>query len=185
MAVTDSVIEAVRVMGEDGEYVQYVWKPSSWYGIRDDRPYLDILVKGNAAQSTDKRVKLEHVDDPAPDGARWHRWDFEQDSARDRRFGEITLTLKVPKDTVLRCYIVPTALLSYRDVIAMIEDIESELGVNATWDVGDQRPDRSWSRRGNSGGHMAVQELIKNVEDELRFARSIRRDPFFELGPRS
>jgi hypothetical protein len=102
-----------------------------------------------------------------------------------RRFGEITLTLKVPKDAVLRCYIVPTALLSYRDVIAMIEDIESELGVNATWDVADQRPDRSWSRRGNSGGHMAVQELIKNVEDELRFAHSIRRDPFSELGPRS
>lgn len=105
--------------------------------------------------------------------------------ARDRRFGEITLPLRVPADTVLRCYIVPTALLSYRDVIAMIEDIESELGVNATWDVIDRRPDRSWSRRGNSGGHMAVQELIKNVEDELRFANSIRRNPFSELGPRS
>jgi hypothetical protein len=180
-----AAIEAVRVMGEDGEYVPYAWKPSSWYGIRDDRPYLDILVRGNDAQSTEKRIKLEKLADPAPDGARWQRWNFEPEVARDRRFGEITLSLKVPEDVILRCYIVPTALLSYRDVIAMIEDIESELGVNATWDVTDQRPDRAWSRRGNSGGHMAIQELIKNVEEELGFARSIRRDPFSELGPRS
>jgi hypothetical protein len=185
MAVTDSTIETVRVTGADGEHVMYAWRSSSWYSIRDDRPYLDILVKGYDAQPTESGAKLERLSDPAPDGSRWQRWNFEPDLARNRRFGEITLTLKVPKDAVLRCYIVPTALLSYRDVIAMIEDIESELGVDATWDVADQRPDRSWSRRGNSGGHMAVQELIKNVENELRCARSIRRDPFLELGPRS
>jgi hypothetical protein len=172
-------------MGEDGEYVRLAWKPSTWYGVRDDRPHLDILVRGNDALSTDKKIKFEKLTDPAPDGAHWQRWNFEPELSRDRRFGEISLALKVPEDTVLRCYIVPTALLSYRDVIAMIEDIESELGVNATWDVTDQRPDRSWSRRGSNGGHMAVQELIKNVEDELRFAHSIRRDPFSELGPRS
>jgi hypothetical protein len=184
MAVGSSAIEEVRVMGEDGEYVSFPWKPSSWYSIRDDRPYLDILVRGYAAQSVDK-TKLEKLTDPAPEGASWQRWSFEHEVARDRRFGEISLSLKVPEDTVLRCYIVPTALLSYRDVIAMIEDIESELGVNATWDVIDQRPDRSWSRRGNSGAHLAVQELVKHVKDELRSAHSIRRDPFSELGPRS
>jgi hypothetical protein len=184
MAVMGSEIEAVRVMGEDGEYTPYAWKPSSWYGIRDDRPYLDILIRGYAAQSVDK-TKLEKLTDPAPDGARWQRWNFEQEIARDRRFGEISLRLKVPEDVVLRCYVVPTALLSYRDVIAMIEDIEFELGVNATWDVADRRPDRSWSRRGSSGSHVAVRELIRNIEDELRFAHAIRRDPFSELGPRS
>jgi len=184
MAVVGAVIEAVRVVGEDGEYVLYPWKPSSWYSIRDDHPYLDILVRGNDAQSVGKS-KLEILDDIAPEGAKWQRWNFEREIARNRRFGEISLFLKVPEDAVLRCYIVPTALLSYRDVIAMIEDIESELGVNATWDVIDQRPDRSWSRRGNSGGHMAVQELVQHVEDELRLAHSIRRDPFSELGPRS
>lgn len=179
-----SAIEAVRVMDENGEYVAFAWKPSTWYGVRDDRPFLDILVRGYSAQSVDK-TRLEKLNDPAPDGASWQRWNFEPEIARDRRFGEISLALKVPEGLVLRCYIVPTALLSYRDVIAMIEDIESELGVNATWDVVDQRPDRSWSRRGNSGGHMAVQELVKLVGEELRFAHSIRRDPFSELGPRS
>lgn len=184
MAVVGSMIEAVRVMGEDGQYVQYAWKPSSWYGIRDDRPYLDILVRGYAAQSVDK-TKLEKLNDPAPDGACWQRWDFEQEIARERRFGEIALPLKVPGDAVLRGYIVPTALLSYRDVIAMVEDIESELGVDATWDMIDQRPDRSWSRRSHGNGHTAVQELVKHVEDELPLAHSIRRNPFSELGPRS
>lgn len=179
-----SVIEAVRVMGEDGEYVTYGWKSSSWYGIRDDRPYLDILVRGHAALPADK-TKLEKLADPAPEGANWQRWNFEQEIARDRRFGEISLLLKVPEDTLLRCYVVPTALLSYRHVIAMIEDIESELGVNATWDVIDQRPDRSWSRKGNSGGHLGIQELVNQVEEELRYAYSIRRDSFSELGPRS
>jgi len=184
MAVAASAIEAVRVVDEEGEPVRYPWKPSSWYGIRDDHPYLDILVRGYAALSLDK-TKLEKLTEPAPEGASWQRWNFEPEIARDRRFGEISLPLKVPENTVLRCYVVPTALLKYQHVIAMIEDIESELGVNATWDVIDQRPDRSWSRRGKGGGHIAGQELIKHVEDELRFAHSIRRDPFSELGPRS
>lgn len=184
MAITACAIEAVRVMGEDGEYVQYAWMPSSWYGIRDDRPHLDVLVRGHDAQSADNRIKFEKLTDPAPDGARWLRWNFESELARDRRFGEMTLPLKVPKDTVLRCYVVPTALLNYRDVIAMIEDIESELGVDATWDLADQRLDRSWSRLGKTD-HMPIPELIKTVEDELTVANSIRRDPFSELGPRS
>lgn len=185
MALASSEIEAVRVKGEDGIPAQYEWKPSTWYIIGDDCPYLDILVRGFSAQSTDKYTKLERLTDAAPEGRSWQRWSFEKEIGRNRRFGEVTLALKIPADTVLRCYVVPTLLLSYRDVVAMIEDIESELGVSATWDVITERTDRSWSRHGPSGGHVAASELVKFVDDELRFACSIRRDPFSELGPRS
>ncbi|MGW8281475.1 hypothetical protein ACWGK7_18515 (plasmid) [Sphingomonas aurantiaca] len=176
---------AVRIMGEDGEYDTSAWLPNTWYNIRDDRPHIDILVMGNHAQAFDRKTKLERLDDVAPDGATWQRWSIESELARQRRFGEITLALKVPQETTLRCYVIPTALLGFGDVIGMIEDIETELGVNVTWDMADQRPDRSWSGQSESGGRVSVQELIKNVESELRFARLIRRNPFTELGPPS
>lgn len=172
-------------MGEDGEYNTSAWLPNTWYNIRDDRPYIDILVSGNHAQAFDKKVKLEQLNDAAPDGATWQRWSIETELARRRRFGEITLALKVPKETFLQCYVIPTALLGFVDVIGMIEDIEAELGVNVTWDMADQRPDRSWSSQGQGGGRVSVLELIKNIESELRFARLIRHDPFAELGPPS
>lgn len=184
MALARSEIEVVRVMGEDGVAVEYQWDSSTWYMIRDDCPYLDLLVRGFHAQ-TREGPKLEALAEAAPEGKCWQRWNLETDLARNRRFGEITLALKVPKDSMLRCYVVPTLLLSYRDVIAMIEDIESELGVSATWDLMTERPDRSWSRRSNSGGPITPTELVQIVDDELRFALSIRRDPFTELGPRS
>lgn len=171
-------------MGEDGLYAQFEWQPGTWYTIRDDCPYLDILISGNLAQAVEKG-KLQKLDDAAPEGSTWQRWDFETEMSLHRRFGEISLPLKVPENTVLRCYIIPTALLRYPDVIAMIEDIESELGVDATWSVIEQRPDRSWSRKGNNGDRIAAPELVKQVQDELRFAYSIRRSPFSELGPRS
>ncbi|MCA1475721.1 hypothetical protein [Bradyrhizobium sp. NBAIM08] len=185
MAVASSEIEAVRVKGDDGISAQYEWKPSTWYIVRDDCPYLDILVRGFHAQSTDKHTKLERLTDTAPEGRSWQRWSFEKEIGRNRRFGEVTLSLKIPEDTVLRCYVVPTLLLSYRDVFAMIEDIEFELGVTATWDVITERADRSWSRLGTSGGHIAASELVKFVDEELHFAHAIRRNPYSELGPRS
>lgn len=184
MALARSEIEVVRVMGEDGVAIEYQWDPFTWYLIRDDCPYLDLLVRGFPALSKEGR-KLEVLDEAAPEGSCWQRWNLEVDLARNRRLGEVTLALKVPKAAALRCYVVPTMLLSYRDVIAMIEDIESELGVSATWDVITERPDRSWSRRNNSGGLIVPTELTKMVDDELRLALSIRRDPFVELGPRS
>lgn len=184
MAVDRAQLQSVRVMGEDGLPAEFEWQSGTWYTIRDDCPYLDILVMGNLAQAVEKG-RLQKLNDAAPEGGTWQRWSFETEMSLHRRFGEISLPLKVPEDTILRCYIVPTALLRYPDVIAMIEDIEAELGVDATWAVIEQRPDRSWSRRGNTGDRIAVPELIKHVRDELRFAHSIRRSPFAELGPRS
>lgn len=171
-------------MGEDGVAVEYRWDPSTWYIIRDDCPYLDLLVSGAPARAKEGQ-KLEALAEAAPEGKSWQRWDLEAELARNRRFGEVILHLRAPKDCALRCYVIPTLLLGYGDVIAMIEDIESELGVSATWDVITERPDRSWSRRRNSGGHTTPTELVHLVDDELRSARSIRRDPFEELGPRS
>jgi hypothetical protein len=171
-------------MGAAGVAVQYPWDPHAWYIIRDDCPYLDLLVRGFPAQAKEG-PKLEALAEAAPEGRSWQRWDLGAELARNRRFGEVILHLKVPKNCALRCYVIPTLLFTYRDVVAMIEDIESELDVSATWDLITERPDRSWSRRRNSGGYTTPTELVQLVNDELRSARSIRRDPFEELGPRS
>ncbi len=168
----------------DGATVELPWEQSTWYLIRDDQPFIDFLVHGQSIQPRGK-AKVQVLDEPGQDGARWQRWDFEADMARHRRFGEFSLELKVPKSCELRCYVIPTALLNYRDVVSMVEDIESELGFSAAWDMIEARPDRSWSRRTNRGSTIIPSELIRLVDEEYGAARSIRREPFSELGPRS
>ena len=155
-----------------------------WYLIRDDCPHFDILTTGHYAQAKDE-TKLQILKDSAPEGTKWQRWDLEADLARHRRLGEVSVSLKVPKDCTLRCYVMPALLLSYRDVFAMVEDIETELKIAAVWDMSTQRPERSWSRRRDSGTTMTSSELADLVEEELRAAMSVRRDPFTELGPQS
>jgi len=185
VAVGKTEIEAVRVAGTNGVGVEYAWKPNTWYIVRDDCSYLDVLVRGGPALTAKGDTKLKVLSEPAPDGTKWQRWDLEADLAWRRRFGEVSLSLKAPKQCTIRCYVVPTLLLSYRDVIAMVEDIEAELGVAAAWDVISERPERSWSRRDNYGRSMSPSELVGLVEEELQAALSVRRDPFLELGPKS
>jgi hypothetical protein len=86
----------------------------------------------------------------------------------------LSVLLKAPKDCTLRCYIVPTLLLSYRDVFAMVEDIETELKITAVWDTIAERPERSWSRRRDGGTAVTPSELAHLVEVELRAALSVR-----------
>jgi hypothetical protein len=172
-------------MGADGVSGEYRWGSNTWYLVRDDCPYLDILTRGHLAQAKDRDTKLVPLAGSAEDNTRWQRWDFESDLARQRRLGEICLPLKVPKDCVLQCYVVPTSLLTLRDVLAMVEDIEAELEFAAAWDMIADRPERSWSRRTHSGGTIMADELIRLVDEELLAALSIRRDPFTELGPQS
>ena len=184
MAVEVSVIEAVRLTGADGVSVEYPWDPSAWYLVRDDHAYLDVLMKGRNAQAKGA-TKLEPREEGEEDGQRWQRWNLEAELARQRRLGEITLPLKVPKGCVLRCYVIPTLLLSYRNVAAMVEDIEQELGLPAAWDASAERADRSWSRRTAIERTDPTSETVRLVEQEIDAARSIRRSPFIEPGLRS
>ncbi|TPI09923.1 hypothetical protein FJW06_24540 [Mesorhizobium sp. B4-1-3] len=184
MAVDRTIIESVRLVGADGVGVEYPWQPNIWYLIRDDHPYLDILTRGRLAMARGD-TRLQSLDEPAQDGTQWQRWDFETELARQRRLGEMSLPLKVPKDCALRCYVIPTSLLNYRDVVAMVEDIEEQVGFAAAWDMIAERPERSWSRR-SSGSRMAMpSELVRCLDEELRAALSIRSNPFKELGPHS
>lgn len=178
------IIEAVRVADGDGQSVQLPWKAGTSYGLRDDHPYLDILVRGNPASAAERAVKLKETEE-VEQGLRWQRWDLEPDLARQRRVGEVSLALKVPQNAELRCYVLPTALLSYRDVVSMVGDIEVELGISATWDRSDPRNDRAWSDPTSQGRPETARELVRLAEEELRSARSIRREPFAELGPKS
>lgn len=183
------MIEAVRVMDADGTWRRLPWNSGTRYLIRDDQPFLEVLVRGPPLRSklgrqTDE-AKLTVEDEHSEDGAIWQRWDLQSYLARHRRFGEFDIELLVPKSGELHCYVIPTALLDFRDVTVMIEDIESELDLPAAWDLVSERPERSWSRRTNRYGSISAPALIRQVEEEIVGARSIRRDPFFELGPRS
>ncbi len=188
MAVGASSIIAVRLADADGAYKELQWNPATRYLIRDDKPFIDLLVQGpllSARADRKDESNLRDLKESQEGGARWQRWDLETYLARHRRFGEINLELKVPKNSALRCYIVPTLLLDLRDVIAMVDDIESELGIVAAWDVDSAKPERSWSRGTDRRGSITALELIREATEELVAAKSLRREPFIELGPRS
>lgn len=182
------MIKAVRVADADGAYRELPWDPAVRYLIRDDKPFFDVLVDGPLLQSKvdlKDESRLRDLNESHENGAKWQRWDMETYLARFRRFGEINLQLKFPESCDLQCYIVPTAILNLRDVIAMVEDIESELGISAAWDVDSEKPERSWSQGTDRTGAITPLELIRLTNEEIIAARSIRREPFIELGPRS
>jgi len=182
--VTSTIIEAVRVWAGDGIATEYPWDPETWYMVRDDHPYLDIRTSGHVARAA-HGASIEILSDACDDGTQWQRWDLSEELSRKRRLGEISVMLKVPKDCALRCYVVPAALLTYRDVITMVEDVEAELGFAAAWDLVADRPDRSWSRPLSSSRSSAPAEMLDKVDKEIGAANSIRRDPFTELAPAS
>lgn len=179
-----TTIEAVRVSEADGSPVELAWHPGTWYLIRDDHPYLDILTRGHPARSVGD-AKIQLLPEPCEEGMQWQRWDLSELMSRHRTLGEVRAPLRVPRDCTLRCYVIPTALLSHRDVLAMAEDVEAELGFPAFWDILAERRDRAWSRP--SGGRLRrpPAELIALVDEEAGAAASVRRSPFSELEPRS
>ena len=185
MAVATS-IEAVRVKDADGVSQVLRWDPDTWYLIRDDHPVLEFLTRGQQAfalQSELDRLgaKLHAIPSPTEAGTQWHRWDFTAEVARHRRLGEITFELGVPHGCVLRCYVIPTKLLTYRDIVVMVEEIREELGIDAAWDMLGDRADRSWSHDTGGTRTDVPSELIRLVEAELHAALAIRRAPFEEL----
>lgn len=182
--MNQTIIEAVRVRGADGVDVEYFWDPVTWYLVRDDHPFLDILTRGYPVRPAHDAI-ISKLSEPCEEGMQWQRWDLSEELSRRRRFGEISAVLKVPKDSMLRCYVIPTALLSYRDVITMVEDVEIELGLPASWDILADRPDRSWSRPLDRPRSLTPSETLNLIEEEVCVASSIRRDPFKELGPSS
>lgn len=186
MAVKHTIIEAVRVLDADGVFVEYPWNPSTWYPVRDDQPYFEFLTRGKKAQylkSEAQRMDVKITDVPCPsdEGTQWQRWDFEAEVARHRRLGSISLGLSLPANCVLRCYVIPTLLLSFREVAVMTEEIEEELGIEAAWDMLSDRRDKSWSRMVGRARSNVPSEMIKYIEEEIQAAQSIRRTPFEEL----
>jgi hypothetical protein len=198
MAIARTTIEIIRVTASDGSTAEFPWSPDTWYLVRDDRPFLDILVRGfpiQAAQTdtldrsdpdeeestTSKERALVPLEEAAAEGMQWQRWNLEADLARRRRLGELTLPLKVPKGLTLRCYVIPARLLDLSDVLAMVGHIEEEVGIHPAWDMVAKRPERAWSRTRAGRASTAI-ELVHLVEEELIVARLIRRRPFQEIG---
>ena len=177
-----TIIEAVRVWAGDGTATEHPWDPKTWYMIRDDHPYLDIRTSGHVAQASNV-ASIKILPDACDEGSRWQRWDLSEELSRKRRLGEISVMLKVPKNCALRCYVVPVALLTYRDVITMVEDIEAEIGFAVAWDLVADRPERSWSQPLSRSRPYTPAEILDMVDEEIGAASSIRRDPFTELAP--
>lgn len=182
----ETAIEAVRIKDANGVWQLHPWDPDTWYLIRDDFPVLEFLTRGQQARALPSEIKrlgkdIQLSTSPAEAGTQWHEWDFSSEVARHRRLGEITLELGVPYGCVLRCYVIPTKLLTYRDLVVMVEEIREELGIDAAWDMLADRPDRSWSLESRGTRTDVPSELIRLVEAELQAALAIRRAPFEEL----
>ncbi|MFT8814027.1 hypothetical protein [Acetobacter fabarum] len=164
------------------------WNPQEWYLVPDDHPYLDILTRGNHAQiagkNPDKKLltTLKGEDTVVQDQpARWQRWNFEADLGYKRRFGRISLRLKVPKDCVLQAYVIPAKLLNFRDIEIMIGDIREMLGIDVSWERGPGDRGKAWARTAHGTRSATSHDLIDHVGQELKAARSIRQTPFTEL----
>jgi len=185
LAIEQTIIKKVRVFDKDGVPKIHTWDPARWYLVRDDQPFLDILTQGRPANFKVRKTKFGLEKSEA--GMQWQRWDLSEELSRNRRFGEVSAELNVPKNCKLRCYVIPTALLTYRDVLTMVQDVEFELGISVAW---DERPDRmesgrSWGQLLNKTRSMLPLETLDHIEAEIVAANSVRRDPFVELGPTS
>lgn len=182
--MTSTIIEAVRVWAGDGTAIEYPWDPEIWYMVRDDHPYLDIRASGLGVQAP-RGPNIKMLPDACDEGSQWQRWDLSEELSRKRRFGEVSVRLNLPRDCTLRCYVVPVALITYRDVITMVEEVEAELGTPAAWDLVADQPNRSWSRPLSQSRSSTPAELLDEVDVEICAAGSIRRNPFTELAPAS
>lgn len=177
-----TVIESVRVWAGDGTTTEYPWNPKIWYTVRDDYPYLDIKTSGQGAKAP-RGSAIRHLQEACDEGSQWQRWDLSEELSRKRRLGEFTVILTLPENCALRCYVTPVALLSFRDVITMVEDVEEETDFPAAWDLVADQPYRSWSRPLFQSRSSTSVELLDKVDEEISAAASIRRDPFTELAP--
>ena len=190
MAVNQTTIEAVRVWEADGTTVRYPWDPAKWYLIRDDKPFLDILTRGHPAQFKEKKQKLmdlneELTSENCGERLQWQRWNLSEQLSRKRQFGEVSVDLKVPKDSSLHCYVIPAAIFTFCDILTMVNDVESELGVAIAWDHDPESIERGriWSLPQLRSQLMDDNEMLNSIEVEILAAESIRRNPFIELGP--
>ena len=179
-----TIIEAVRVWEGDGTSIEHPWDPETWYPVRDDQPYLDIRTSGKGIMAP-RESNITKLLETCVEGGQWQRWDLSEELSRKRRFGEISVKLNLPRNCALRCYVIPAALFTFRDVITMVEDVETEIGFAAAWDSMTDRPGRSWSRPRSQARLSAPAEILDNVDEEIGAASSIRRDPFTELAPTS
>lgn len=182
--MTATIIEAVRVWDGDGTSTEHPWDPETWYLVRDDQPYLDIRTSGMGVQAP-RGPNIMKLPDACGEGSQWQRWDLSEELSRKRRFGEVSVKLNLPRNGSLQCYVIPAALLNFRDVITMVEDVEAETGFAAAWDLVEERLDRSWSRPRNQPRSSPPTEILAKVNEEMGAANSIRRDPFMELAPAS
>ncbi len=181
-----TTIHRVRIHDGDGGYIEREYDKKVWYLVSDKATYLELEVVGpplklaaeSGAPGALASVSMQVWSNNEP---YWQKWEFGPQVSEARRKGGFELKLRVPKGGVLRCYIVPSKILSVVDVWSMIEAVEQELGRPVGWDPDRQIAIRSWIRLAAGGEVSMVSLLLEAISDELGAARSLRRDPIEEI----
>lgn len=181
-----TMIHRVRLHDGDGGYIDREYDQKMWYLVSDKASYLELEVVGPPLQLAAESgalgglasVSMQVWSNNEP---YWQKWEFGPHVSEERRKGGFELKLRVPKGGVLRCYIVPSKLLSVVDVWSMVEAVEQELGRPVGWDPDRQIAIRSWIQLVSRGEVSMVSLLLEAVSEELGAARSLRRDPIEEI----
>lgn len=179
-------IRRVRYQGVTGEIDEKAFDANVHYVISDENPYLELEVHPCPSRPL-KAARAHELADgelEKPDANGWCRWSLGKRFAADRRVGLFELELKVPQDTVLRCYVIPSKLLNVADLWSMIEAVEAELEVPVAWDPDSSRRIRSWAQDRPVARWSITGPLVEAVREELLAAQALRRNPPLEPGRR-
>lgn len=161
------------------------FSPEACYILRDSEPFVEFEVIGQPLIPLRGRgagILSRVADDELESGESfWQRWSLGKHLSRERRMGRFELPLENPRGTTLRCYVVPEKLLDVADVWRMIEDIQDETLRPVAWEPRGRSSVRSWVRDGDATPVSMASRLLTRVEQELRMARLLRRNPRREL----
>jgi hypothetical protein len=150
------------------------------YIISDMRPYIDFQFNGHIPKIADSETHREHTLESIPQRSGWARWNLATQLSADRRMGRYELALKVPKNTTLRCYVIPEKLISVAGAWSMIEEIEQELDRPVAWSEDRRRATRSWVQGERHSSRSITVALLDEVDEELASAQALRRNPPLE-----
>lgn len=179
-------IRRVRYKGVTGELNEQAFDANVHYVISDENPYLDLEIHPSPSLPLQaaRPYELANSELEKPDANGWCRWSIGKRFAADRRVGLFELELRVPQDTVLRCYVIPSKLLNVADLWSMIEAVEAELEAPVAWDPDSSRRIRSWAQDRPVACWSITGLLVEAVREELLAAQGLRRNPPLEPGRR-
>jgi len=157
--------------------------------VSDESQFIDLLCTGQRPQIQDKsgedkknwKDAITERDETQEEG-KWYRFKLEHAFKTYPLLTTVEIPFKVPKNTALRLYLVPSRVFSVADIQAMLEDIREELKVDAAWNPSS--PHGRSIVTVNPSSFELEDALLRAVEVELNAAGLVRRMPYCELNQR-